>query len=67
MDASRIKANKASCISCIVAFWGGTHGGAGFTWGGGVTSSLGGRTSPLSGAYSWMEVELVHGVVGLLH
>ncbi|KAL0385868.1 UNVERIFIED_CONTAM: hypothetical protein Sradi_2981100 [Sesamum radiatum] len=33
VDASWIKANKASCVNYIIASWGGTLGGGGSMWG----------------------------------
>ncbi|KAL0322267.1 UNVERIFIED_CONTAM: hypothetical protein Scaly_2523100 [Sesamum calycinum] len=53
VDASRIKANKASCISCIIVSWGETPRGGGSTWGGVGACSWGDRSCPLSGACSW--------------
>ncbi|KAL0379048.1 UNVERIFIED_CONTAM: hypothetical protein Sradi_3210300 [Sesamum radiatum] len=48
-----MKANKASYVSCIGAFWGGTLGGGRSTWGEGEACSWGGMTSPLSEVCSW--------------
>ncbi|KAL0431034.1 UNVERIFIED_CONTAM: hypothetical protein Sradi_0729400 [Sesamum radiatum] len=53
VDASLIKVNKASCVSCIIASWGGALEGGGSTWGVGRACSWGSMTPPLRGACCW--------------
>ncbi|KAL0394860.1 UNVERIFIED_CONTAM: hypothetical protein Slati_4452200 [Sesamum latifolium] len=52
VDASRINANKASCVNCIIASWCGAATGEGSAWGGDGARTWGGNPCLLSGACS---------------